>query len=380
MALWINDTPRDDWPDSLEARFGLDAVKAPRRLLEACPVDAETPLIQLNGLASRLGVRRIWWKDESARMRLTSFKALGGVFAVARLLERRVAAALKSDPEPQALIGGAASSIAEDMTVTTATDGNHGLSVAAGAAIFKMKCVIFVHSRVEPHRIKRLEAKGAEVRVVPGVFDDAVAEAQRVAEREGWHLIADTSESLDDLASGDVVQGYSVLADELDRQLGEVGAEPSHVFCQAGVGGMAAAVIAGLKARREDDAPLGICVEPEAAPALFASLQAGRPQRAEDVGGSVMDMLDCHAPSRLAFEALARCAHAFMTVSDADAAKAVKLLAEGHDEDPVIETSATAAAGLAGLVALLRDEELRKKAGLGAGSEIVLIGTEGAAG
>lgn len=378
MALLLNDTltPTDKWPDLLTARFGKTAIEAPMRMLKACPVHAETDLLELSGLADELGVKRIWWKDERTRMRLNSFKALGGAYAVARQLEAKVTRSLKSAPEPKALIGGAASAIAENMTVTCATDGNHGLSVAAGAHVFAMKCVIFVHKRVPDWRIRRIEAKGAEVRVVDGLFDDAVAEAERMAREEGWILVADTSEQAEDEISGDVIQGYSVLADEIDRQLADKKASPSHLFVQSGVGGLAAAVIAGMRSRHGDKAPFSVCVDPEKAPALFESFRAAKPVRAPDAGGTAMEMLDCYAPSALAFEALKRTANAFMTVSDETASNAVELLSRAHGEDPEIAASETAAAGLAALMTALGDEEMRERCGLDSRSEIVLIGTE----
>lgn len=378
MALLLNETLSlpDKWPDLLKARFGLNAVEDPQRMLAACPVHAETDLLELSGLADALGVKRIWWKDERSRMRLNSFKALGGAYAVARQLQRRMTQALKSAPEPKALIGGAASSIAQDMTMTCATDGNHGLSVAAGAHIFGMRCVIFVHKRVPDWRIRRIEAKGAEVRVVDGVFDDAVREAERMAEEEGWILVADTSTHAEDQISGDVIQGYSQLADEIHRQLEEERASPSHLFVQSGVGGLAAAVIAGMAARRGEETPFSVCADPEKAPALFESFKAGEAVRAPDQGGTVMEMLDCYAPSALAFEALRRTAHAFMTVSDEAATRAVEMFADPQGDDPKIEATETAAAGLAALMTVLEDDGMREQCGIDSGSEIVLIGTE----
>ncbi|TGY87214.1 diaminopropionate ammonia-lyase [Marinicauda algicola] len=378
MALLLNETrvAPEKWPDLLTARFGLEAVGDPRRMLQACPVHAETGLIELAGLAGELGIKRIWWKDERSRMRLNSFKALGGAYAVARQLERRMTQALKSAPEPEALIGGAASAIAQDITVTCATDGNHGLSVAAGAHVFGMRCVIFVHARVPDWRIRRIEAKGAEVRVVDGVFDDAVAKAEEMAQSQGWILVADTSPRAEDEIAGDVIQGYSQLADEIHRQLEEESAAPSHLFVQSGVGGLAAAVIAGMAARRGEDAPFSVCVDPARAPALYESFRAGKAVRSPDRGGTVMEMLDCYAPSALAWEALKRSAHAFMTVEDDTTRRAVELLAEGRGDDPAIEATETAAAGLGALIEALEDEEMRERCGLDGSSEVVLIGTE----
>ncbi|PWE17634.1 diaminopropionate ammonia-lyase [Marinicauda salina] len=356
------------------ARFGPDAGADPLRLLAACPLHAPTPMLRLDGLAADLGVRRVWWKDERERLGLTSFKALGGAYAVAKILERAFEDRHGRAPAPEELRSDAARAVAQALTVTAATDGNHGLSVAAGAMVFGLNCVIFVHKRVTAERRARIEAKGAEVRIVDGVFDDAVAEAARAAEAGGWTLVADTSADAEDLVCGDVQQGYGVLCDEIDRQLDAAGAAPSHVFIQAGVGGLAAAVIAGLAARRGADRPTGVCVEPEAAPALFGSMRAGRAVRADDAGGTAMEMLDCYEPAALAFEALGASADVFMTVDDETARDATALLT---GVDPAIGATETAAAGLAGLIAALDDPEARELCGLGADSEIVLIGSEG---
>ena len=359
------------------ARFTAEAAARPLAALSRCPAHAETPLIALPGLAARLGVKQVWFKDERGRMGLGSFKALGGAYAVMRRLEDALSAELGRPPAPDALIGDTAKRVAKRLTVTAATDGNHGLSVAAGARVFGLNCVIFVHARVGPDRIARIEAEGAQVRVVDGLFDDAVAAARNAGATDGWAVIGDTALDPDDPHSGEVVQGYAALAHELDGQLERAGAQPSHVFIQAGVGGLAAAVFAGLALQRGSDRPCSIWVEPETAPALFASVQAGEARRAPDAGPTAMEMLDCHAPSALAFETLNACADAFQTVTDARADAAAALLARPKGGDPALPCTPTAAAGLAGLTAALEDPGAAKRLGLGADSEVVLMGTEG---
>ena len=359
------------------ARFTAEAAARPQGALAHCPAHAETPLIALSGLAARLGVRQVWFKDERGRMGLGSFKALGGAYAVMRLLEEALRNATGRAPAPEDLVAALAKPIARTLTVTAATDGNHGLSVAAGARVFGLNCVIFVHARVGPERIARIEAEGADVRVVDGLFDDAVAAAREAGAKDGWAVIGDTALDPDDPHSGQVVQGYAALAHELHGQLGRAGAQPSHVFIQAGVGGLAAAIFAGLALQRGSDRPCSICVEPETAPALFASFEAGEARRAPDAGATSMEMLDCHAPSALAFETLNACADAFQTVTDARAEAAAALLASPEGGDPALPCTPTAAAGLAGLMAALEDADAAKRLGLGPDSEVVLMGTEG---
>lgn len=349
-----------------------------RAVITAWPGYAPTPLVSLPGIARALGLARIDYKDESPRFGLGSFKPLGGAYAVARVLMRRIAERTGgAEPAVADLLAGRYRAIAASVTVTAATDGNHGRSVAWGARMFGCRSVIFIHETVTAARARAIAALGAEVRRTPGTFDDAVRTAHKTAEAEGWVVVPDTSDGRLVEVPRDVMQGYALMADEAIVQLGDA-APPSHVFLQAGVGGMAAASCArfwqAFGARR----PVTVLVEPETAACWFASLDAGRPVKVEGALESIMAGLACGEVSRLAWPILAAGAHAAMTIADEAAADCMRLLAEGRFGDPPLVAGESAVAGLAGLIAAAGDADARARLGLDAESRVVLFGTEGA--
>ena len=104
------------------------------------------------------------------------------------------------------------------LTVTCATDGNHGRAVAWGAQRWRCGCVIFVHTGVSQGRVDAIARYGADVRRVAGTYDDAVREAARQAEANGWFLVSDTSWPGYTEVPRRIMQGYRVMADEAADQ------------------------------------------------------------------------------------------------------------------------------------------------------------------
>jgi len=315
---------------------------------------APTPLRDLPALARAAGVAGLRVKDEAGRFGLGSFKALGGAYAVKQVL----AAARARD-------GGDAA-----VTVACATDGNHGRAVAWGAARFGARCVVFLHEAVSVGRADAIAGYGAAVRRVPGTYDDAVREAARVAAREGWHVVSDTSWPGYTSVPVDVMQGYRLMADEALTQW--TGEPPTHVFVQAGVGGAACAVSVQLRARLAPS-PRLVVVEPEHAACLLASAELGEPTRVAGPLATIMAGLACGEPSLLAWSELERAAAAFMAIPDAAAATAMRRLAEGG-----IESGESGAAGLAALLLAAGDPAARDALGVSAASRVLLFSTEGA--
>lgn len=353
--------------------------EAAQRVITAWPGYAPTPLMALPGVARAAGVAAVHYKDEGQRFGLGSFKPLGGAYAVARLVmdeaARRTGVAEVAVAD---LLAGRYRETAAAITVTAATDGNHGRSVAWGARMFGCRAVIFINEAVTAGREKAIARYGAEVRRTPGTFDDAVRVARETAEHEGWHVIADTWDGVADPgATRNVMQGYTLMAAEAMAQL-PAAAPPTHLFLQAGVGGMAAATCAqfwqGFGAHR----PKAVLVEPETAACWFASLRARRPVTVGGPLDSMMAGLACGEVSRLAWEILAPGADAAMTVTDEAAAECMRLLARGCDGDPPLVAGESAVAGLAGLLAAATDEAARHALGLGPESRVLLFGTEGA--
>ena len=335
------------------------------------PGYAPTPLRDLPEIARAAGVGVVRLKDEAPRFGLGSFKALGGAYAVANLLRdelaRRGVALSASSAD---LLAGTWREATAGITVTSATDGNHGRSVAWGAQRFGCRAVIFVHESVSQSRIDAIAAYGAEVRVVPGTYDDAVRETDRMAKAEGWQVVSDTSWPGYTEVPRDVMQGYRLMSDEALDQWEPP--SPTHVFIQGGVGGAAASVSVQMRARISP-APALVVVEPEHAACLLASAETGALTAVPGNLDTLMAGLACGEPSLLAWQELDRAVAAFMSIPDAAAVDCMKLLAKQG-----IVAGESGVAGLAGFLLAAADPAARETLGLGPDSRVLLFSTEGA--
>lgn len=355
--------------------LGPDAAAAVERHLALRDNHAETPLIALPGLAGNLGVGALHIKDEAHRFGLGSFKALGGAYAVIRLVLEEASARLGRPVEIEELHVPDVASIARGMTFACATDGNHGRSVAQGAQLVGARSVIFVHAGVSAERVAAIARFGAEMVRVDGSYDDSVRTAAEVAGERGWTIVSDTSWPGYERIPGLVMQGYTALISEALRQLP---APPTHVFVQAGVGGIAAAVAGYLSLALGTARPVFTVVEPARAACLFETARAGHPVAIPHGEPTVMAMLECCEPSPIAWRVLSRVADAFMTVEEEDAPAAMRRLAEPVAGDPALVAGESGCVGLSGLMRIMGDPESRAALGIDAGSRILLVNTEGA--
>lgn len=337
---------------------------SPTALLHLCPAYGPTPLRDLPAVAAALGVAVVLAKDEGRRP-LGSFKALGGVYAGLRALARAAAlpvAALLDPTRPRVPL----------PALVCASDGNHGLAVAAAARLAGTPARVFLPAIVPDARVARIAAKGAEVVRVPGTYDDAVRAAAHAARAGHALLIADTGAEPDDPVVADVMAGYGVIAEEIRAQLAAVGqSAPTHLFVQAGVGGLAAAMAEGL---RTVMAPPGrvIVVEPENAACVAAAFAAGRPV---EVGGALetaAEMLSCGEASGPALRLLRGMAADALPVPEAALHAAPAFLAAYGGP----ETTPSGAAGLAGVRQALADEATRSSLALSPASRVLLVITE----
>lgn len=354
--------------------FDLPAARKVQQLLRLCPAHQPTILHSLPGLAAKLGLGGILVKDESTRLGLGSFKALGGAFAVIRLVLDEAGRKLGGPVAPEDLMSDPVRSIAAGLTVACATDGNHGKSVAAGARMLGVRAVIFVHQGVSAQRVAAITALGADVRRVPGTYDDSVAEAARQCEANGWHALSDTSWPRYTSVPRRVAQGYTAMVREVCDELGQ---RPTHVFVQAGVGGLAAAVLAHMSLCLEPR-PRFVIVEPERAACLHASAVAGDRVSIPAGEPTLMSMLECYEPSLVAWHVIARLADAFLTVDEKEAIRAMQELALPVAGDTPIVAGESGAAGLAGLLSALVVPADKTALGLDERSIVLLFNTEGA--
>lgn len=331
-----------------------------------------TPLWDLSGAAALLGVARIGLKDESFRSPLGSFKALGAPIALMRLIMRLWPL---QDIDPRKLIEGRYREMVTNLTVISATDGNHGKALAAAARSIGCHCVIVLHANVSAEREAAIAAYGARIVRIAGNYDESVEHAAQLAKTNGWHVVSDTSYEGYEAIPRDVMQGYGTIAAEVIEQSGSAW---THVFLQGGVGGLAAGVASYLWEHDGAARPRFIVVEPHEADCLYQSAVAGRAAKATGSVDSVMAGLACGETSPLAWKILEQCVDSFMLIDDADAIEAMRSLATGAAGDVPIVSGESGAAGLAGLAKLMREPDLARAAGLDAGSRVLLISTEGA--
>ncbi|MCA0257475.1 MAG: diaminopropionate ammonia-lyase [Proteobacteria bacterium] len=362
------------YPEAFKDVLSLKAADAAFKTVSTWPGYAITPLVSLDVLAEATGVKAIHYKQEAARFGLNSFKALGGAYAVFRLMAQIIADKTGKDACPQAVAAGEFADLAATITVACATDGNHGRSVAWGARLFGCKAVIFLHETVSTAREEAIAAFGARIIRTPGNYDDSVREAARMAAVEGWNVVSDTSYPGYTDIPRNVMQGYSVMAEEALGQLGDK--RPTHVFLQGGVGGLAAAVVAHLRERLGEDAPSFIVVEPEAAACLLASAEAGVPKAVTGDLDTIMAGLACGEPSLIAWPILADSVCGFMAIEDAAAAETMRLLASGEAGAKLVGGE-SGVAGLAGFLTAASRADWRKRLSLDDDSVILVFGSEG---
>lgn len=346
-----------------EQRTGVSTdAGAVRGLLDLCPRAGVTPLVSAPRLAAMAGVGDIAVKDERERMGLGSFKALGAAYVIAREAAARVGAAIAGG-------GTDVSALLDGVTYVAASAGNHGLSVAAGARVFGARAVIYLSASVPEAFAGRLRALGAEVVRAGEDYEASMDAAMAAARDNGWVLLSDSSWPGYTEIPYRVMEGYLAMAQEAGEQLDADSGAPTHVFLQAGVGGLAAAAAACAR-QRWGEGPTIIVVEPQAAPALQASIAAGR-GRARGRAGVL------HGPARLQGSlnpgaggtlAQRRCLH--------DHQRGGGRGGHGRSRRQRARHDAVGGAGLAGLLAC--DGHARERLGLDASSRVLAYLSEAA--
>lgn len=324
------------------------------------PGFAPTPLRRLDALGARLGIGELWAKDERGRWGQGSFKSLGGAYAVVDLVAKSLGR------EAADIFAGRARGVGK-ITVATATAGNHGRAVAFGASIAGARAAIFVYGDVPEKQRNAIARLGAEVVTVDGDYEAACRAAAKTCADEGWIMISDVAEKGYTEIPGRIMQGYSVLAAEA---LDQLPAPPTHVFLQAGVGGLATPV-ASVFANALSPKPKIAVVEAETVPCLMESARNNRLTRTPSGGPTNLNRLDCPTPSSTTWPVLRALAGVFVGVDNETAVEAAGLL-----KDHGITTTPTGAAGLAGALALSSEPGALGEFGMGKDSRVLIVVTE----
>ena len=332
-----------------------------------------TPLVSLGDLATELGLGAILYKHEGPRFGLGSFKALGGAYAALRVLQREISRRRGKEVALADIRTGKYADDCAQITLCSATDGNHGRSLAWGCQTFGAPCRIYIHAEVSKGREVAMQELGAEVVRITGDYDESVTLARTEAETNGWFVVSDTSWPGYSEPPRDVMAGYGVMTQEACDAMETA---PTHVFLQGGVGGLAASVAARLRQVWGDDTPQVVVVEPELAACLFDSAKAGKATNFAIQEETIMAGLSCGEPSAMAWEILSEEASDFLTIPDNIVAPTVRMLARPTGNTEIVEAGESAVAGLAAVIAACKSD-LKDTLGLDADSRVLLIGSEG---
>jgi diaminopropionate ammonia-lyase len=333
-------------PES-EALFKPNAERA-MAFARCCPIYTPTALVRLVDDGKPVLI-----KNESTRFGLGSFKALGGIYAVAQLLSDTVEAQTGIRPEMTELLSDSVRKVADTQTYVCASAGNHGMAVATGAQLFGAHARIYVSTEVPGSFATRLRERGAEACVAGANYEESLMAANNDVKETGAHLLSDGSWEGYLKPPSLVMEGYTVMACELRDSFATSGEWPSDVYLQAGVGGMAAAITHMIR-RDWLVQPRIVIVEPTAAECLALSATKGELVEAK---GPISNMgrLDCKAASLLAFDTLIRCDVEYQSVTDEEAQAAVVALGKSDLH--------STPSGVAGYAAWQRDNAAGTTAG-----------------
>ena len=310
-----------------------------------------TPLINLNKLSKELSLNKIFYKDESKRFNLKSFKALGGAYAVEKISKGN-----------------------KDIIVSTATAGNHGRSVAWGAKRLGLSCKIFISEFVSDARGKAMSKLGADVVKVKGNYEKSLMECIKQSTENNWQIVQDVAWKDYMVVPKYTMAGYTVMMKEITNQIQEE--KITHIILQAGVGGMAAAMVAGI-ARYLNYVPTIIVVEPDSAACVMESIKTGKIEKIDIKRESLMGGMSCGEVSLVPWEILKDSVKYCISLPDDDIARTMRLLGNGSFSNKKIIAGENSAPGVISLIASCEDEKIKDKIKLNKNSNILVIGCEG---
>ena len=310
-----------------------------------------TPLLELNKLSKELNLSKIYYKDENKRFNLKSFKALGGAYAVEKITKGN-----------------------KDMVVSTATAGNHGRSVAWGARRLGLKCKIFISEFVSKERGKAMSDLGADVIIVKGNYEKSLIECIKQSTENNWQIVQDVAWKDYMLVPKYTMAGYSVMMREISNQIKNE--KITHIILQAGVGGMAGAMVAGI-ARYLDNTPITIVVEPDSAACVMESIITGKVEKIDIKRESLMGGMSCGEVSLVPWEILKYATKYCISLPDDDIPNTMKLLGNSSFSDEKIIAGENSAPGVISLITSCEDQNIKDKLGLNINSNVLVFGCEG---
>jgi diaminopropionate ammonia-lyase len=367
---------------SLPGDFSEEVARRVERFHQQLPGYRPTDLVRWSHLEEAWGLKGVFIKDESTRFNLKAFKVLGGSYAAARLMCQKLGMS-PDDIDFAYLASDEARERIGQITLTAATDGNHGRGIAWAAERLHQNVVIYMPKGAARSRVENIRSHGATVIVTDLNYDDAVRLSCRMAEKNGWYVIQDTAwEGYTEIPLW-IMQGYMTMCVETVNQMTLRGLRPTHVFVQVGVGALAGAVVGCLLNKFSNHPPRFITMEPKNAACIFASATAadGRPHAVTGDLNTVMTGLACGEPNPIGWDILRDFCSCYVSCDDFVAANGVRILANPLKGDTRVEAGESGAVGLGVLDLLCNNDkfgELKQELAIDPDSTLLFFNTEGA--
>lgn len=380
--LWkVNTLPKTDKEGCIKFLSREEVSKA-KNFHESFKEYDKTPLVELDNLAKKIGVKGIYLKDESYRFGLNAFKVLGGSFAMGRYLGEKLGENIEnltyeklSSDEAREKLG--------DITFVTATDGNHGRGVAWTANKLGQKSVVYMPKGSSLKRLNNIKAEGAEASITDLNYDDAVRLAAKYADEHNGLMVQDTAWEGYEKIPAWIMQGYGTMALEALDQLNAIKViKPTHIFVQAGVGSLAGAVQGFFASEFKDECPKTVIVEANLADCFYKSAVANDGD-ARFVGGdmqTIMAGLACGEPNTIGWEVLKNHAEAFVSCPDWVSAKGMRILGNPLKGDKKVTSGESGAVTTGLLYEIMTNKDykdLKEALELDENSRVLLFSTEG---
>jgi diaminopropionate ammonia-lyase len=262
----------------------------------------------------------------------------------------------------------------KDLIVATATAGNHGRSVAWGARRLNLKCKIFISEFVSVVRGQAMVKLGADVIKVKGNYEKSLIECIKQSKENNWQIVQDVAWKDYMLVPKYTMAGYTVMMKEIVDQIKDN--QITHIILQAGVGGMAGAMVAGI-ARYLENVPEIIIVEPDSAACVMESIKTGKIEKIDIKRESLMGGMSCGEVSLVPWEILKNSVKFCISLPDDCIAKTMKLLGNSSLSDEKIVAGENSAPGVISLIASSVNDKIKEKLKLNSKSNILVIGCEG---
>lgn len=380
--LWkLNTLPKTDKEGCIEFLSREEVSKA-KKFHESFSEYDKTPLVELDNLAKKVGLKGIYLKDESYRFGLNAFKVLGGSFAMGRYLADKLGEDIKDLPYEK-LTSDEVREKLGDITFVTATDGNHGRGVAWTANRLKQKSVVYMPKGSSLQRLNNIKAEGADASITDLNYDDAVRLAAKYADEHNGLMVQDTAWEGYEKIPAWIMQGYGTMALEALDQLNAIKViKPTHIFVQAGVGSLAGAVQGFFASEFGEECPKTIIVESNLADCFYKSAIADDGE-ARFVGGdmqTIMAGLACGEPNTIGWEVLKNHSTAFISCPDWVSAKGMRILGNPLKGDEKVTSGESGAVTTGLLYEIMTNEDykdLKEALELNENSRVLLFSTEG---